>query len=152
MAGKRFKVYYDTAADFSDPTWVEINRAVDIKLPQSKTEVDASRRESEEELVDAGLRKRSLEFDYRLKVGEDTVYEALLASFESDTNTHFAVANGDIATPGVVYTHFWGQVFTFDVDAALNGEDKIPVKIGQTGESPDGDFAEAATATVAGGT
>jgi hypothetical protein len=149
MAGKRWKLYYNTGTHES-PVWAAVNRARDIKMPRGKGSADGSRRESEYEIEESALKTTGLEFGYVYKKGTDAVRDALAASYYSDTKIQFAVADGAIETAGTRYTKFWGEVMEFDIDAPLKGDDLIPVKVSHVAEDNDGDFYEPDTVIVAG--
>lgn len=151
MAGKRWRLYYNTGSHES-PVWAAVNRAVDIKLINTRDVVDASRRESEFGLEEGALKNTGIEFGYRYKTGTDTVRDALEDSYDDETKVQFAVADGDISVDGTKYTKLWGQVVVWDTDAQLKGEDLIPVKIAHVGEDDDGDFHEPEKVTVGAGT
>jgi len=152
MAGKRWKLYYDSASSHASPTWVEIGRARDIKMPRSKGKADGSRRESSYEIEESALKTTGLEFGYVYKPGTDAVRDALMASYNNDSLIHVAVADGDIDTENTRYTHFWGEVEQFDIDAPLKGDELIPAKIMHRGEDGDGTLREPTLATVAAST
>jgi hypothetical protein len=149
MAGKRWKLYYNTGTHGS-PVWAEIGRARDIKMPRGKGSADGSRRESEYEIEESALKTTGLEFGYVYKKGTDAVRDALLASYDDGTKIQFAVADGLIATGGTRYTKFWGEVMDFDVDAPLKGDDLVPCKVIHAAEDNDGEFHEPELVTVAG--
>lgn len=149
MAGKRWKLYYNTGTHAA-PVWAEIKRARDIKMPRGKGAADGSRRESEFEIEESALKTTGLEFGYVYKKGTDAVRDALQESYDDDTKIQFAVADGLIETAGTRYTKFWGEVMDFDVDAPLKGDDLIPCKVIHVAEDNDGDFYEPELVTVAG--
>lgn len=151
MAGKRWKLYYNTGTHAS-PVWAAIGRARDIKMPRGKGQADGSRRESTYEIAESALKTTGLEFGYVYKPGTDAVRDALEASYYSDTKIQFAVADGPIETTGTRYTKFWGEVMEWDADAPLKGDDLIPAKVAHVGEDNDGTFHEPEPVTVGAGT
>lgn len=150
MAGKRWKLYYDTASSHASPTWAAIGRARDIKMPRGKGKADGSRRESEYEIEESALKTTGLEFGYVYKKGTDGVRDALADSYYDDEKIQFAVADGDITVAGTRYVKFWGEVEVFDIDAPLKGDDLIPVTVMHAGEDGDGTLREPELVTVAG--
>jgi hypothetical protein len=128
MAGKRWKLYYNTGTH-SSPVWAEVVRARDIKMPRGKGAADGSRRESEFEIEETALKTIGLEFGYVYKKGTDAVRDVFQASYDDGTKIQFAVADGEIATSGTKYTKFWGEVSVWDIDAPLKGDDLIPAKV-----------------------
>lgn len=151
MAGKRWKLYYNTGTHAA-PVWASIGRARDIKMPRGKGSADGSRRESTYEIAESALKSTGLEFGYVYKPGTDAVRDVLEASYYNDTKIQFAVADGAIETNGTRYTKFWGEVMEWDVDAPLKGDDVVPAKIAHVAEDNAGAFHEPETVTVGAGT
>lgn len=97
VMGKNAKAYYNSAS-FSIPTWVEITRAQDVSVTLGKNMGNITARDVDWELKGAGLKTASVEFGYLHKQGTDTVFDALLDSYISDTPVDMAFMDGAIAT------------------------------------------------------
>ena len=97
--GHECKLYYNTGTNAS-PTWVEVGRAVDVSVPMTKGEADASRRESSWKRTRGGLKDMGIDFGYRHKPGADAVFDALWDSFINGTAIEMFVADGPVGTNG----------------------------------------------------
>jgi aryl-phospho-beta-D-glucosidase BglC (GH1 family) len=97
VIGKNAKAYYNTAT-YTTPTWVEIPKIQDLSVPLSKNMVDLPSREIDWSVKGAGLKTMQVTFGYLMVSGADTVFDALLDSFISDTPIGMAFMNGAIAT------------------------------------------------------
>jgi hypothetical protein len=95
--GKNAKAYYNTGT-YAIPVWVEIKKVTDLSIPMSKNMTDLPSREMDWVVKGPGLKTLQVTFGYLMVVGADTVFDALLGSFISDTVTEFAFMNGAIAT------------------------------------------------------
>lgn len=118
VGGKHCKVYYNTGTHGS-PTWVLMKRVKDLSVPQSKGEVDVSRRESKNKLTKGGLIDRGLEFGYQYKRGSDTVWTALRTSFENGTPIEFLVLDDLVTENGAKGLRAYMEVMEFPHDEPL---------------------------------
>jgi hypothetical protein len=99
VVGRSAKLYYNSATH-ATPTWVLIDQAIDVSVPMSKGKADVSCRASSYRKYGAGLKEIRLEFGYLHQNGADTVFDALLASYISDTPIQLAAMDVAIATSG----------------------------------------------------
>jgi hypothetical protein len=101
MRGRDGKSYYDSAGNWSNPTWVEIKEIIDETItPAVELATGGSR---VEEYVNNEVASRSFEWDctYRYKKEcDDEVYPALLAAFIAGTPLYMAFLDGPVATAG----------------------------------------------------
>ena len=97
VIGKNAIAYYNSAT-YSTPTWVAIPKIQDLNVPLSKNMVDLPSREVDWMLKGAGLKTAQVTFGYLFVTGVDTVFDALLGSFISDTPLDMAFMDAAIAT------------------------------------------------------
>ena len=126
VVGLEMKMYYDSASSAGSPTWVEMPRVKDVSVSDTKTQVDVSRRESDNMLFAGGQKDVSLEFGYQYRkgaTGTDTIFDALAASYASNTPMHILVVDGVVPPPSGDTTRgveMWVEVFDFGSDQPLN--------------------------------
>lgn len=119
LAGKNCKLYYNSATHAS-PTWVLIDRAVDVSIsPFAKGEANVNSRASKwakniGTQIDAGI-----SFGYRYKTGTDTVRDALIAAFLNGTPLEMAVMDGAIATTANRGLRAFMEIMEFPLDQPL---------------------------------
>lgn len=98
VIGKDAKLYYNSGTH-SSPTWNEITKAKDVNIDLGKNEAEVNSRESEWEMVGAGLKTVSVDFGYLNVPGtSDTVFQALKDAYINDTPTQFAIMDQAVGT------------------------------------------------------
>jgi len=103
MRGRDGKTYYDSADNWTTPTWVEIAKIIDETITPSADLASGGDRSEEYEDNEIAARKFEWNCTYRYKkasVGADAVYTALLAAFEAGTPVFMAFMDGGISTSG----------------------------------------------------
>lgn len=88
VIGKDCKLYYNSGTHFS-PTFVEIERAINVSATVSKNEADVSSRESAWSLVMGAMKTLEITFNYRHIQGTDGTFAALRAAFFNGTAIQF---------------------------------------------------------------
>jgi len=103
MRGRDAKTYYDSASDWTTPTWVEITRVIDETITPAANLATGGSRLDEYEDNEIASRKFEVNLTYRYKkasIGEDSVFAAMLVHFEAGTPVFMAFMDGAIATSG----------------------------------------------------
>lgn len=103
MRGRDSKTYYDSATNWTTPTWVEMTRIINETITPEATMVAGGSRIEEYEDNEVVARKFSLQATYRYKkasVGADTVYAAMLAAFEAGSCIFMLFLDGAVTVPG----------------------------------------------------
>lgn len=106
--GHEFKLYRDTADNWSTPTWSEMTRVIDVEPSLDRTKVEVLSRASNWKKARAGMIEEAMD----VKIGyrkDGTTLNADVAEFETSlldgTSMHLAGADGVIATTGTRYRH-----------------------------------------------
>lgn len=97
MRGRDSKTYYDSASNWTTPTWVEITKIIDETITPSANLAAGGSRENEYEDNEIASRKFEWNCTYRYKkksVAEDTVYEAMLTHFNAGTAVFMLFVDG----------------------------------------------------------
>lgn len=97
VGGKDCKAYYNTGS-YTTPTWVLIPKVRDLTVPLGAGEGDVSCRAGKFKLSAQALLEAGVEFGYLHVFGDETVRDALIASFISNTVREFAFMDALIAT------------------------------------------------------
>ena len=84
VVGKDAGAFYNTAS-YATPTWVEIKGAIDVSVNLGKNTADVSSREVSWQFQAPGLKTASVEVGYLHSNASDTVFDALLGMYTSDT-------------------------------------------------------------------
>lgn len=103
MRGRDSKTYYDSASNWTTPTWVEMTRIINETITPEATMVAGGSRLEEYEDNEVVSRKFGLNATYRYKkasVGTDSVYAAMLTAFEAGNPIFMAFMDGAITTTG----------------------------------------------------
>ncbi len=122
FVGGEAKFYYN-AGTFDSPTWTEIINCGDLDVPDSRTKVAAPIRAHWPFTGKlAGSREIGLAWTSQQKKGtNDTVTTTLLAAYDSGGTVEFAVADGDIATPGTKFRRLGCILTKADDSEPLDG-------------------------------
>jgi len=88
VIGKDCKLYYNSGTHFS-PTWIEIERAINVSASITKNEADVSSRQSGWQMVMGALKVLEITFNYRHIQGTDGTFAALRAAFFAGTPVQF---------------------------------------------------------------
>lgn len=111
---------YRNSGTFGSPSWVVLEKVNDLALTLEMNEVDASDRSSVWEMVEKGLGKATVTFDYGYHEDDATNWQLLLTTFlDRDTPLEFAVMDGPIDTSGEI-----GWRITAHVMKASEKQDK----------------------------
>ena len=113
------KLYRNTGS-YGSPAWSEITKVKDVTLNLDKNEIDVSTREAVWTAIRGGLKNGSLDVSYQA-VAADTVLDALITSFMSNTAIEFAVMDGAIATSGSKGLRASMEVMTMPREEQLQG-------------------------------
>jgi len=103
MRGRDGKTYYDSASNWTTPTWVELAKIIDETITPAADLATGGAREEEYEDNEVASRKFEWNCTYRYKktsVAADAVYAALLAHYEAGTPVFMAFMDGAITTSG----------------------------------------------------
>lgn len=122
VVGRSAKLYYNSATH-AVPTWVLIDQAIDVSVVLNKGKADVSCRASSYRKSGAGLKDVRIEFGYLHQNGADTVFDALLASYVSDTPKQLAAMDVAIATSGAQGMRAY--MVAFDMSQGQEMEDGV---------------------------
>jgi len=131
VVGSNCKAYYNSATHAS-PTWVEITDAIDIGVDLSKVKADVSSRAGTWKHHKSGQKEGSISMSYLHNKGADTVFDALLASYISDTPRQFAFMDGAIATAANQGLRAYCEVFGMSQGQNLDDGVKYDFELGPT--------------------
>lgn len=103
LLGDAFKLFYDTAASFSTPTWVEQTSVGDIGYDTAPEMVEIPKRNG----FKCYLKGRNdLSFKFTMNYDpSSTFHKAVIGAINAGTAIHMAMAPGAIAGGG--YWHMW---------------------------------------------
>lgn len=97
MRGRDSKTYYDSANNWTTPTWVEITRIIDETITPSVNLSTGGMRAEEYEDNQVASRKFEWNCTYRYRaksVGTDTVYDAMMTAFNAGTAMFMLFSDG----------------------------------------------------------
>ncbi len=97
VLGKDCKAYYNTGTN-AIPVWVLIPKVRDLNMQLSAGEADISSRVGKFKLAGQAQLEAAVEFGYLHVFGDETVRDALIASYISNTIREFAFMDALIAT------------------------------------------------------
>lgn len=115
--GGRAKMYYESTTQWAEgdskdvpgsPTWVEIGKAIDVTLNLEEGESNLDSRETDWHADGGGIKDGALEFNYRIRKGADTVYDALRGAYLGGYGLLIAIMDGDITADG---TKGWQAIY-----------------------------------------
>lgn len=114
------KLYYNSGTNAS-PTWVEIENAINVSVPDYGTnQVAANSRASLYESFLPGLIRTGIDFQYLHVKGTDTVRAALLGMVSGRSAKQFAVMDAAIASAGSIgltaYMNIENMSYTEDLE------------------------------------
>ena len=121
IAGFECALYYNSADINAAATWVEIQNAKDVSLPDSADEIEVSARYSKAKKYIAGMNDGSIEFGYQYIRGTDAVFSELESRYLNREPIEVAAADGDITTNGTVYSRDWYMITKFERTEELGG-------------------------------
>ena len=131
VVGKDCKLYVNTGTH-ALPTWVEVDKAINVSANLGKGEADVSARYSGWKLTKGALKELEISFTYRHKVGADTVFDTLLAAYVNDTPTEFAVMDADITESGAQGPRAYCEVLTLNLTQELENSEEYEVSLKPT--------------------
>ncbi len=121
IAGFECALYYNSADINAAATWIEIQNAKDVSLPDSADEIEVSARYSKAKKYIAGMNDGSIEFGYQYIRGTDAVFSELESRYLNREPIEVAAADGDITTNGTVYSRDWYMITKFERTEELGG-------------------------------
>jgi hypothetical protein len=123
LLGDSFKLFYDTAASFGTPTWVEQISVGDISYDTANEQVEIPKRVAFKTYKKG---RSDLTFKFTMNVDPtNTFHTAMIASINDGTKKHLAISPGAIAGGGYWHGFF---MLTGPVDAALDSAAKVEVE------------------------
>lgn len=139
--GDEFKLYYDSASNYSTPTWVEQVDIGNLALDPAPEQVEIPKRNGFK-MYKKGRQDLSITFDISFDPA-NTSHTAMRDAIRAGTKIHLAVANGAIATIGTIYYHGWFMLVgpedlsldspaTISVEAKVHADsasDELPAKV-----------------------
>ncbi len=123
LLGDSFKVFYDTAASFSSPTWVEQISVGDVGYDTANEQVEIPKRTGFKQYKKG---RSDLTFTFKMNLDPtNTFHTAIIASINDGTKKHLAIAPGAVAGGG-----YWHGFFMLagPVDASLDKAATIDVE------------------------
>lgn len=123
LLGDDLKLYYDSASDFTTPTWVEQISVGDIGFDPQNEQVEIPKRIAFK-TYKKGRGDWTLSFTMNIDV-TNTFHVAVMDAITDGTPIHLALALGDIDAGG--YWHAW-WFLSGPVDAALDSNANIEVE------------------------
>lgn len=115
IRGADYKLYLDTASNFTTPTWVEIKAVGNVSCATNPDDVEIPERG-----MDTGHLKGENNPAFKFTLYEDqgdAHVETLIANGLAGTITHLAVSRGPIATSGTKYLHMECLMLGIDLSA-----------------------------------
>ena len=131
VVGKDCKLYLNSATH-ATPTWVEVDKAINVSANLGKGEADVSARYSGWKLTKGALKELEISFTYRHKRGADTVFDTLLAAYINDTPTEFAVMDAEITESGAQGPRAYCEVLTLNLTQELENSEEYEVTLKPT--------------------
>lgn len=125
-------------AGYASPTWVVIDRIGDLDRTNAKASTEVDMRASTTTIVVYGNKNRELSFTYYKRQGTDTVFAALLASFENDTAMDIRIGETLPTVVGGVFDRAPMVVAEMTKSEPVAGVDTYEIKM---------NFADAESAT-----
>lgn len=123
LLGDEFKLFYDSAGNFSTPTWVEQVDVSDIGWDTANEKVEIPRRVGFKTYKKG---RSDLSFTFKMNIDpSNTFHKAMIAAIIAGTKVHLAIAPGLIAVGG-----YWHGFFLLNgpVDAALDSPATVDIE------------------------
>lgn len=125
--GFEWRLYRNTGT-YAIPVWNEVDEAGDIDLPLKKDEIEMNlRRNRGVKTVLSGMSDWPIEFDLAHEPAQED-FIAIRDAYLNGTTIDFAVADGNIATPGTFYVRAVCEVIEFPFSPKMKDGDVIKVK------------------------
>ena len=116
--GDDFRLYLDTADDWSSPTWAEIKAFTDPSIDPGKGDIEVTPQASDAGHLQ-GNGNATISFTLLEDEGDSNVGTIITRSL-SGAMTHLEVAAGDITTTGTKYWHM--EACLFSSNSASRGD------------------------------
>ena len=118
VVGKDCKLYLN-AATYATPTFVEIDKAINVSANLGKGEADVSARFSNWKLTKSSMKELEISFTYRHKRGADTVFDTLLAAYIEDTPLEFLVLDAEVTETGAQGPRAFCEILAMNLSQEL---------------------------------
>ena len=126
VIGKDCKLYYNSGTHFS-PTWIEIERAINVSASITKNEADVSSRESDWQMVIGALKVLEITFNYRHIQGTDGTFAALRAAFMDNTPIQFLMLDAAQSEAGAEGILAFCEIMSMNPGQELEGSQEWEV-------------------------
>ncbi len=125
LLGDDWRLYYDTADDWANATFVQQTDLGDLGFEFNPEQVEVPKRQTHK-VYKSGRQDWMLSFNLNANPGA-TFYDAVEAAIEAGSSLHLALANGDITANGTKYWHADWNMYG-NIEADLDSNSQIPIE------------------------